>query len=123
MAVQSPRPPGSDTKVLPQYQLPASANSHLRSRSAGCAQAAVPVIALLAWEPLDAVTLAMVVLLVAVFPTGMIAGRWRRLLLWSGTAAVAANVLASLVRPRLSTGDGFHPNPIGIAAAGSAAGA
>jgi hypothetical protein len=78
--------------------------------------------ALVAWGPLLAITLAMVVLLVAVFPTGVIAGRWRRFFLRVGALALGADVLASLVRPRLSNGDGtWHHNPIGLVPVGGLA--
>jgi hypothetical protein len=93
--------------------------------TAGYGRASPPTViarvALVAWGPLFAVTLVIVVLLLAVFPTGGIAGGWRRRLVRVGGVALAADVLASLVRPRLSTGDGFHPNPIGLPAAGPVA--
>lgn len=60
----------------------------------------------MAYAPLLAITLAMVVLLIAVFPNAVIAAGWRRLLVRLGKLALAADIAANLVRPRLSNGDG-----------------
>jgi len=95
--------------------------------SAGYAgKSGAPVIsrvALVAYAPLLAITLAMVVPLIAVFPNGVIAAGWRRLLVRLGKLALAADIAANLVRPRQSNGDGtWHQNPIGIVPAGRLAG-
>jgi hypothetical protein len=75
--------------------------------------------ALVAWAPLEAVTLALVILLVALFPTGTLQGRTRRAIAWFGGLLVAMDVLACLLRPSLTDGSsGWHRNPVGLASAG-----
>ena len=76
-------------------------------------------VALVAWAPLLALTLVMVILLVALFPTGALQGRLRRGVACFGGLVLAADVLACLLRPSLTDGSsGWHRNPVGLAGAG-----
>ncbi len=76
-------------------------------------------VALVATAPITAITFVTVPLLMAVFPTGVVSGRWRRLILWFGAAALAVDVLASVFNPGLEPGSSAvgYVNPIGFRSA------
>jgi hypothetical protein len=80
-------------------------------------------VALVAWAPLPATTLVLVVT-----AGGGLPDRGHRRALAAAPAAgrrrrAGRDVVASLVRPRLPTGNGWHHNPIGFAPAGHLAAA
>lgn len=72
-------------------------------------------VALVATGPLE-VTAVMVPLLIAVFPSGVVAPGWRRWALAGGAVAGVIDAIALMLRPKLQAGSEWFSNPIGIPA-------
>ncbi len=72
-------------------------------------------VALVLWAPLVAIFGSMVVLLLAMFPSGLVRTGWRRWALAVGGAALAADVAACSIQTRLKpSGTKLFVNPIGV---------
>jgi hypothetical protein len=70
-------------------------------------------IALVAFYPIVIPTLASAALLIALFPTGSVVGRWRRPLVRVGAGALALDTLAVCFLTSITPGNvGTYPNPI-----------
>jgi len=92
-----------------------SAAAYTRSAAPGL----LANLALTATAPLQAATLTMVAVVVAVFPTGRVSGRWRHWLLAVVALVLVANIIGYLLRPELQDGAGhWHRNLSGLPVGG-----